>query len=97
MLFRSEQLRLQKCGQSYEEERAKISNNLAEKESVLLNKINEAVISYIEKYNEEKKYSLILSTNTRNINSPVILGNKSLDITSEIIKGLNELYVKNKK
>jgi outer membrane protein len=88
-----EQTKLYNRQQSLEEESNKIRNELAEKEVVLLNQIHNAIVTYINKYNEDKGYSLIISTNGT---SPVLYGNPGLDITNEIIQGLNDSYIKNR-
>ena len=62
---------------------------IAEENTVMMNKVMDAVESFVKKYNEEKKYSMILTG--------VFLGDPALDITNDIIEGLNEEYVNNKK
>lgn len=62
---------------------------IAEENTVMMNKVMDAVESFVKKYNEEKKYSMILTG--------VFLGDPALDITNDIIEGLNEEYVNSKK
>ncbi|MDR2065939.1 MAG: OmpH family outer membrane protein [Prevotellaceae bacterium] len=88
-----EQRRLIQRQQRLEEEQNKIRNELAEKEVVLLNQIQNAILVYVKKYNEEKGYSMIISTSG---NSTVLYGNPGLDITGDIIKGINEEYIKSR-
>ncbi|MDR0420333.1 MAG: OmpH family outer membrane protein [Prevotellaceae bacterium] len=88
-----EQARLLRRQQSLEEEQNKIRNELAEKEIVLLNQIQNAIMIYVNKYNEEKGFSMIISTSG---NSTVLYGNPGLDITGDIIKGINEEYIKSR-
>lgn len=88
-----EQERLQRRAQSFEEERGKTANELGEKEAVMLNNIQDAILSYINKYNETKGYAMIISTSG---NSTVLYGNPGLDITTDIIEGLNKEYVSSK-
>ena len=52
--------------------------------------------SFLDKFNEDKKYGMIISTQGDILPAPVVTGDASLDITDEIIAGLNEEYVKNK-
>lgn len=66
---------------------------MAEEESVMYNKVMNAITSYMEEYNKSKQYSLILTT-TAATNS-VITGNAGLNITQEIITGINNEYIKN--
>ncbi|MDR0754809.1 MAG: OmpH family outer membrane protein [Prevotellaceae bacterium] len=88
-----EQGRLIQRQQRLEEEQNKIRNELAEKEIVLLNQIQNAIMVYVKKYNEEKGYSMIISSSG---NSTVLYGNPGLDITADIIKGINEEYIKSR-
>ena len=68
----------------------KMQQELAEEESVMLRKINDALMKYINKYNETKRYSLILN------NAMVLYGVSSMNVTQEILKGINEEYIANK-
>ena len=86
-----EQARLIRRQEQLEEEQGRVRNDLMEKEVVMLNQIQDAILNYINKYNEEKGYSLIISTTG---NSTVLYGNPGLDVTKEIIKGINEEYIK---
>ena len=59
----------------------------------MLNKIGNAIMEYVQKLNEQKQYGLIITTQGV---STIAAGNAGLDITSEIIAGLNEEYVQKK-
>ena len=67
---------------------------MAEEESVMINQVMDAIMTYVEAYNKEKQYSLILSTTSAT--TTVINGNPRLDITQEILNGLNAEYIKNR-
>ena len=67
---------------------------LANEESVMYNRVMDAIKTYVDNYNKEKQYSLILTT-TAATNS-VINGEQGRNITSEIINGLNQEYIKNR-
>lgn len=68
---------------------------LNEERFVMNNRIIDAIRTYVEKYNSEKGFDVIISTDgTSNI---VLTGNPALDITDEILKGLNEEYRKGRK
>lgn len=64
---------------------------MAEEESVMYNKVMESIKQYLKVYNQTKGYSLILTTSA---NSVVLEGNPVLDITQDVLVGLNEKYVK---
>ncbi|MBR3303850.1 MAG: OmpH family outer membrane protein [Bacteroidales bacterium] len=68
---------------------------IAEEQSVMINKVMDAVQTYVEKYNKEKKYAMILTSTA--VNTNVLSADPALDITKEITEGLNNEYVKNKK
>lgn len=65
----------------------------AEERAVMLNKIGNAILEYVQKFNEEKHFALIISTQGP---STVAAGDGGLDITDAIIAGLNEEYVAKK-
>ena len=67
---------------------------MAEEESVMLNKVMDAITTYVAEYNKQKQYSLILTTTTAT--TTVINGNSGLDITQEILNGLNAEYIENR-
>lgn len=64
---------------------------LQEEEMVMMNKISVAIQSYVEKYNEAKKYQMII--NTSSSTNVVITGDKNLDVTKELLDGLNSEYI----
>ena len=75
---------------------AQKQQEIAEEQQVLMNQIADAVHSFLESYNEEKGYALILTTQGALLPAPVACGDKSLDITDDILTGLNAAYVKEK-
>ena len=68
---------------------AQKESEIQEENAVMMNKVMDAVETFVKKFNDEKKYSLILTG--------VFLGDPNLDITNDIVEGLNEEYIKNKK
>jgi outer membrane protein len=70
-----------------EVELPKIQRVLAEEEAVLNRQVMDAIQTYVDKYNAEKKYALILNA------AIVVTGSRSMDITSEILTGLNQEYI----
>ena len=69
---------------------------MQEEQAVMMNQIADAIKTFIDKYNEEKQYALILSTSGNILPQPVVAGNTALDITDELLEGLNEEYIKTK-
>ena len=69
---------------------------MQEEQAVTMNQIADAIKTFIDKYNEEKQYALIISTQGDILPQPVVAGSAELDITDELIEGLNAEYVANK-
>lgn len=67
-----------------------MEGTLQEEQAVLMNKISYAVKEYMTKFNDAKKYSLIINTNA--MTTVVLAGDPSLDITNEVVEGLNKEY-----
>lgn len=65
---------------------------MAEEETVMLNKVMDAIKTYVKQYNEAHQFALILTTSSST--QVVIEGDPSLDITQDVLKGLNEEYIK---
>ncbi len=65
---------------------------LQEKEFVMNNQIIYAIKTYLEEYNKVRGYAAILTTT--DVSNTVIVGNVALDITQEVVEGLNAEYIK---
>ena len=90
-------------GQKLQEQQASVENyanqkqqEIAEEQQVMMNNIMNAISEYVKAYNAEKQYALILTTSGDLISTPVVTGTAVLDITDEILAGLNAEYVKTK-
>ncbi len=68
-------------------------NEMLEEQQVTMNQIMDAIQTFVTAYNEDKGYAMILANQTT---APIMTANSGLDITDEIIAGLNEEYIKNK-
>lgn len=66
---------------------------IMEEQQVMMNQILDAIKTYVEDYNTDKEYSMILCNQA---GVPVIVGDAALNISDEIIEGLNAEYVKTK-
>ncbi len=64
------------------------------KEQVKLRQIHYSITEYLKKYNADKGYHIILSSN---FGGPLLYGHPALDITSEVIGGINQEYAANHK
>ncbi len=88
-----QQQRLQQQDANFQQFAQQKQAEIMEEQQVMMNQIADAIKTFIEEYNAEKKYSMILSNQA---GVPVIAGDASLNITDEIIAGLNAKYVKTK-
>ena len=70
---------------------------IAEEQQVMMNQIADAIKTFIDKYNEEKGYAMIIASQGGILPAPVVTGDAGLDITDDILAGLNAEYVKTKK
>lgn len=67
-------------------------NELMEEDAVMMNQVMDAIKTFLNEYNESHNYAAILTTSgSTNV---VIVGNPALDITNEVIEGLNAEYIK---
>jgi len=89
------QIKLQQKQQELQQYAEKLRSDMAEEESVMLRRIYDAVLTYLAEYNKTHNYALILST-TGSTNV-VMQGNPGLNITHDVLTGLNSTYVKVKK
>lgn len=88
--------KLQEADAAFQNYRNQKLQEITEEQQVLLNQIADAIKTYVDKYNEEKGYAMIISTQGDILPAPVVTGDPSLDITDELLEGLNAEYVKTK-
>lgn len=69
---------------------------IGEEQAVMMNQIADAIKTFVDEYNKEKGYAMILATQGAILPSPVVTGDEKLDITEDIIAGLNAKYVSEK-
>lgn len=62
---------------------------LAEEQQVKLRQIHQSITEYLAKYNETKGYHFILSST---FGGALLYGHPALDITQEVLKGINAEY-----
>lgn len=97
LVTRSEAQQLQTTLANKEQElyrlRDEMRMQLAEEEQVKLRKIQNSITEFLKEYNENKGYHIILSST---FGGPMLYGHPALDITNEVVKGLNEKYAVNR-
>ncbi|MDR1416735.1 MAG: OmpH family outer membrane protein [Prevotellaceae bacterium] len=69
--------------------RQDLQGELQEEEAVMMRQIQNNIQTYVNEYNQTKGYSLILSTSGSSV---VLYGSPALNITSEVLSGLNKAY-----
>lgn len=74
-------------------DRDRLLGELSEEEQVMNNTIFYAVSDFLSVYNADYRYSMIISTTA---SGPLLHANPALNITSEVLKGLNEEYAAEK-
>ena len=91
-----QQQKLQQQQNDYQQYAMRKQQEMAEEQQVMLNQIMNAIAEFVQEYNAEKQYALILTTSGDILPAPVVTGAPALDITDEILAGLNAAYVKTK-
>lgn len=87
---------LQQQDQDFQQYAAEKQQEINEELTVMQNQIADAIKVFVDKYNEEKHYAMILATQGDIIPLPIVTGSEELDITQDILDRLNDEYVKSK-
>ena len=85
--------KLQKQELEFNNYAAQKQQEIQEEQVVMMNQLGDAIKTFLDKYNEEKQYAMIL---TNQGGAPVITGDAALNITDDVLAGLNEEYIKTK-
>ena len=88
--------KLQQQQQEYQEYAVRKQQEMAEEQQVMMNQIANAIAEFVEEYNQTHQYAMILSTSGNILTSPVVIGEDRLDITEDLLAGLNAAYIKTK-
>ena len=84
----SQQAAIQRQQNDLQELQARLENELASETAKFNEALRDSLQNFLKSYNQDKKYDLILSKAGDNI----LMGNKKLDITQDVINGLNKRY-----
>ena len=84
----SQQAAIQRQQNDLQELQARLENELASETAKFNEALRDSLQNFLKAYNEDKKFDLILSKAGDNI----LMGNKKLDITQDVINGLNKRY-----
>ena len=82
--------------QSFENYAAQKQQEILEEQQVMMNQLADAINNYIQEFNADKKYAMIIATQGDILAAPVVAGDPELDITDTLLEGLNAAYVKEK-
>ena len=88
--------KLQDQQNSFQQYAAQKQQEIAEEQQVMMNQIADAIKTFIDEFNAKKGYAMILTTQGDILPAPVVTADPSLDITDEVLEGLNAAYVKSK-
>ena len=88
--------KLQQQQANFKNYAAQKQQEMAEEQQVMMNQIANAIAEYVEEYNAEHQYALILATAGPILSTPVVTGDPKLDITKDLLAGLNAAYIKTK-
>ena len=69
---------------------------ILEEQQVMLNQISNAIKVFVDDFNAEMGYAMIIATQGDNLPLPVVAASAERDITDALIEGLNAAYVKEK-
>ena len=88
--------KLQEQQQSYQQYVVTKQQEMAEEQQVMMNQIANAIAEYVTEYNETRGYAMILASAGSILSTPVVTADPKLDITEDLLAGLNAAYIKTK-
>lgn len=80
--------------QTIQQLKEELGAQLMQQEADLNDEVQKLITTYLEKYNKDHNYTFILAKGT---GAGVLLAHDALDITSDILAGLNKEYEEKKK
>ena len=85
---KNQQAALQRQNENLEATRMKLTQSFQEETDKFNKALHDSLQHYLEQYNKDKKFSMILAKSGDNI----LYADKALDVTAEVIAGLNKAY-----
>lgn len=92
-----QQQKLQEQANAFQNYAAQKDQEVMEEQQVMVNNIYNAIKEYVDQFNAEMQFAMILATSGDILPAPVVTADPSLDVTDQIIEGINAAYVKDKK
>ncbi len=84
----SQQAAIERQQRDLQELQARLENELASETAKFNEALRDSLQNFLKVYNKDKKFDLILAKSGDNI----LIGNKKLDVTQDVINGLNKRY-----
>lgn len=69
--------------------RDNVTAGLMEEEKIITNRFYDTLVDYLKEYNKNKKYQFVFGYSK---GGGILLANDKLDVTQDILKGLNDKY-----
>ena len=88
--------KLQEQQNSFQTYAAQKQQEIAEEQQVMTNQLADAIKTFVDEFNAEKGYAMIIATQGDILPAPVVCADPALDITDALLEGLNAAYVKTK-
>ena len=88
--------KLQQQQQEYQQYVMRKQQEMNEEQQVTMNQIANSIQEFVNEYNAEKGYAMIIATAGAVLSTPVVTGDPKLDITDDLLAGLNAAYIKTK-
>ena len=88
--------KLEEQQQNYQQYVVNKQQEMAEEQQVMMNQIANAISEFVQEYNAEHGYAMILATAGNILSTPVVTADPKLDITEDLLAGLNAAYIKTK-
>ncbi|HZJ74772.1 MAG TPA: OmpH family outer membrane protein [Perlabentimonas sp.] len=73
--------------------RDELRMQFTEEEQVMLRRIQHSITDFLKSYNQDKGYQIIMSGS---FGGPLLYGHPSIDVTKDVLKGLNAEYQKSR-
>ena len=93
--LKNEEAAIAKLEQEYQTEQAKLSQDFQEKFAQYTKEFNDTIEAFLQEYGESNGYDLLLGKSSAT--GGVLYGKQAYDVTTDVIKALNERYKTNKK
>jgi outer membrane protein len=84
-------MRYLKKQQELEKLRSNLSDNLMESQKKLTEQLYDSIANYLQRYNKKAGFAYIFSYTK---GGPIIVAPKTLDLTKDVLKGLNSEYTR---